>query len=71
MREGDIPEPKNGTPSTVGADIWRAHWVRGNLKSTVGNQNYLIPADVPVDRVNSVVIWCDPVSIAYAAALRA
>ena len=44
------------------------YWVLGNLKSTVGNQNYLIPADVPINRVNSIVIWCDPVAIAYAAA---
>ncbi len=44
------------------------YWVLGNLKSTVGSQNYLIPADIPVDRVRSIVIWCQPVAIAYAAA---
>ena len=42
--------------------------VIGNLKSTSGNENYLVPADLPTERVNSVVIWCEPVSIAYAAA---
>ncbi len=44
------------------------YWVLGNLKSTVGSQNYVIPADIPADRVRSVVIWCAPVAIAYAAA---
>lgn len=44
------------------------YWVLGNLKSTVGNQNYVIPANIPVDRVRSIVIWCQPVAIAYAAA---
>ena len=43
------------------------NWVLGNLKSTVGSQNYTIPADIPIDQVNSVVIWCQPVQIAYAA----
>ena len=47
------------------------YWVLGNLKSTVGSQNYAIPANIPVERVNSVVIWCEPVAIAYAAAALA
>ena len=40
----------------------------GNLKSTVGSQNYLVPTDLPVERVRSIVIWCAPVRIAYTAA---
>jgi hypothetical protein len=40
----------------------------GNLKSTVGSQNYQLPGDVPTDAVRSIVIWCEPVAIAYAAA---
>lgn len=40
----------------------------GNLKSTVGTQNYEIPASVPTDKIRSIVIWCEPVAIAYAAA---
>jgi hypothetical protein len=40
----------------------------GNLKSTVGTQNYEIPASVPTERIRSIVIWCEPVAIAYAAA---
>lgn len=40
----------------------------GNLKSTVGNQNYEVPPDVPTERIRSIVIWCEPVSVAYIAA---
>lgn len=40
----------------------------GNLKSTLGSQNYVVPADVPTDKVRSIVIWCEPVAIAYATA---
>ena len=39
-----------------------------NLKSTIGTQNYEIPASVPTDKIRSIVIWCQPVAIAYAAA---
>jgi hypothetical protein len=41
----------------------------GNLKSTLGNQNYEVPPDVPTERIRSVVIWCEPVAIAYSAAI--
>lgn len=40
----------------------------GNLKSTLGSQNYVVPADVATDKVRSVVIWCEPVAIVYAVA---
>ena len=43
----------------------------GNLKSTVGTQNYEIPASVPTEKIRSIVIWCQPVAIAYAAAALA
>lgn len=43
----------------------------GNLKSTVGNENYLLPAGLTRERVRSVVIWCAPVRIAYTAAILA
>ncbi len=43
----------------------------GNLKSTVGTQNYEIPGSVPTDKIRSIVIWCQPVAIAYAAAALA
>lgn len=38
------------------------------LKSTLGSQNYLVPDSVDLARVRSVVVWCAPVRIAYAAA---
>ncbi|MGI8686743.1 MAG: DM13 domain-containing protein [Acidimicrobiales bacterium] len=43
----------------------------GNLKSTVGNENYLLPAGFPRDKLKSIVIWCAPVRIAYTAAILA
>jgi hypothetical protein len=38
------------------------------LKSTLGNQNYLLPPGVEESAVRSIVIWCEPVLIAYGAA---
>jgi hypothetical protein len=41
------------------------------LKSTLGDQNYLLPRSADAARIRSIVIWCEPVQIAYtAAALR-
>lgn len=48
------------------------HRVLAPLKSTIGEQNYLIPRGLDASRIRSVVIWCVPVRIAYTAApLRA
>lgn len=44
------------------------HLVLGPLKSTLGNENYVLPAGTTPDEVRSVVIWCVPVRIAYTAA---
>lgn len=44
------------------------HVQLGNLKSTLGSQNYLVPSNLPTEKVRSIVIWCAPVAIAYAAA---
>ncbi len=38
------------------------------LKSTMGPQNYLVPADLPIEQVRSVIIWCPPIRSAYLAA---
>jgi hypothetical protein len=38
------------------------------LKSTMGEQNYVVPRGVPRAHLRSVVIWCVPERIAYAAA---
>jgi hypothetical protein len=56
-----------GPRTTVEAQAARRVSV-GNLKSTLGNQNYDVPADLPTDRIRSIVIWCEPVSVAYIAA---
>ena len=47
------------------------HVVLRSLKSTLGGQNYLLPRGTRPEAVRSIVIWCNPVRIAYtAAALR-
>ena len=38
------------------------------LKSTLGSQNYVLPRSVREEDVRSIVIWCEPVRIAYTAA---
>lgn len=38
------------------------------LRSTLGSQNYVVPPEIPTDKIRSVVIWCEPVRVAYAAA---
>lgn len=55
-------------PRTSAEAVAAAKVSIGNLKSTVGNQNYEIPPGVPTERIPSVVIWCEPVAIAYSAA---
>jgi hypothetical protein len=55
-------------PTTSVQAISTPHVEIGNLKSTLGNQNYELPASIPTDKIRSVVIWCQPVAIAYAAA---
>lgn len=47
--------------------IGTPHVEIANLKSTIGSQNYEIPASIPTEKIKSVVIWCQPVQIAYAA----
>lgn len=38
------------------------------LRSTLGSQNYVVPEEIPTEKIRSIVIWCEPVRIAYAAA---
>ena len=38
------------------------------LKSTIGEQNYLLPRSVDPRRVRSIVIWCVPIQIVYTVA---
>ena len=58
-------------PANSAQAIGSPHVEIANLKSTIGNQNYEIPASIPTDRIKSIVIWCQPVQIAYAAATLA
>jgi hypothetical protein len=40
----------------------------GALKGNRGDQNYEIPADVDLDRLSSVSIWCDRFDVSFGAA---
>jgi len=59
------------SPTTSAAAVGGPHTVLGNLKSTVGDQNYVLPPTVSPDAVKSLVIWCEPVRAAYGAATLA
>lgn len=58
-------------PKTTKQAVRAPHKEFALLKSTLGDQNYLLPRDADPARIRSIVIWCEPVSIVYtAAALR-
>ena len=40
----------------------------GKLKGNVGDQNYVIPAGTPLERLKSIVIWCKTFSVNFASA---
>ena len=40
----------------------------GELKGNRGNQNYRIPANIDLDDLSSVTIWCDRFSVSFGAA---
>ena len=40
----------------------------GELKANQGSHNYAIPADVEIDGLNSVVIWCKRFHVAFGSA---
>lgn len=46
----------------------KSHIVLRELKSSSGNQNYLLPKGFDTQDLQSVVIWCEPVQQAYTAA---
>lgn len=58
----------NRRPRTSRDAFRSTHLEIASLKSTRGEQNYLLPRSLRVSRVRSVVIWCRPIRIAYAAA---
>jgi hypothetical protein len=55
-------------PRTSREALESDHRQIAELTATAGPQNYLRPADVNSSRIRSVVIWCEPVHTAYAAA---
>ncbi len=55
-------------PRTSADALRSVHVQVDRLTATAGAQNYLLPDTVDLDRVRSVVIWCEPVQTAYAAA---
>jgi hypothetical protein len=59
---------KAARPKTTTAAVRSPHDEVAVLKSTLGSQNYVLPRSVNEDDVNSIVIWCEPVRIAYTAA---
>lgn len=54
-------------PANSAQAVGSPHVEISNLKSTLGSQNYEIPASIPTEKIRSIVIWCQPVQIAYAA----
>ena len=55
-------------PSTSKAVFSEPHVDLGEITATLGDQNYVLPDGVTPEQVASVVIWCAPLQIAYAAA---
>lgn len=54
---------------TTSEDVFDAERVDlGEITTTFGDHNYVLPDDVDPARVRSIVIWCVPVQIAYTAA---
>ncbi len=58
-------------PSTTRSAFSARHRQVATLKSTLGDQNYLLPRGIDAAKVRSIVIWCEPVQIAYTAATLA
>lgn len=53
-------------------EAYRAPHVEvAGLKSTLGDQNYMLPQGVDASKIRSIVIWCEPVQNAYTAATLA
>jgi len=55
-------------PRTSRVAFRARHRTIAPLRSTLGDQNYVLPRGVRERDVRSIVIWCEPVRIAYAAA---
>lgn len=55
-------------PRTTTAVLDGPHRKVADLKATLGDQNYVLPRDISLAGARSIVIWCEPVRIAYTAA---
>ena len=55
-------------PRTSADALFTPHVQLEALKATAGAQNYALPDSLPLERVRSIVIWCEPVRTAYATA---
>ncbi len=40
----------------------------GVLKGTIGDQNYVVPNDLDLDRYRTVVVWCEAFGVLFASA---
>lgn len=58
-------------PRTTQAAFRAPHIELAGLKSTLGDQNYLLPQGLDASKIRSIVIWCEPVQNAYTAATLA
>ena len=50
------------------ADLEEGYVDLGGLKGNVGNQNYEISADIAIDPINSIVIYCKPFHVVFSTA---
>lgn len=55
-------------PRTSRQALRTPHVELAPIKATAGSQNYLLPEGMTRDQVGSLIIWCEPIRIAYAAA---
>jgi len=60
-------EPVAGLTTSVAMSN-APHVVVSALKSTTGNQNYVVPGGMPPEEIRSIVIWCQVQQFAYVAA---
>ena len=58
-------------PRTSAEVVENPHVEIAPLKATRGPQNYLVPANVPTERIRSVALYCVPVPSIYIAAALA
>jgi len=55
-------------PRTTKQVLTAPHIQLGLLTSTLGDQNYVLPAGIGEADLHSIAIWCKPIQIAYTAA---